>query len=328
MNDELDRPGQGALAALRARLIAAARTRSPADIAFLTLFVVLVTGAAFLTDRFLTAGNLWNISRQLVANGLVSLGQLVVILTGGIDLSVGPLVALGGIVSVGEQEHMPLAAAILVALVVGTLGGTVNGVLVARAKLAPFIVTLATMSAYRGLVFVYSDTPKQPTDPAFRGVLGAGSIGPIPTPVAIVIVFYIIAWFFLNRSIPGRTVTAIGGNAEATRLAGYNVERTTILAYSISGFTASLAGVLLVARLGIAQPSLGVAYELDAIAATVIGGAVLGGGGGSVGGTAGGVVVLAVINNLLNLRNVQTYWQQIAKGAIIIAAVMARRRER
>jgi ribose transport system permease protein len=328
MSGELDRPRRSVWVALQSRLVAAARARTPADIAFLSLFAVLIVAAALTTDRFLTAGNLWNISRQLVANGLVSLGQLLVILTGGIDLSVGPLVALGGIVAVGEQERMPLAAAILVGLLVGTLGGTLNGVLVARAKLPPFIVTLATMSAYRGLVFVYSDTPQQPTDPMFRNVLGAGSIGPIPTPVAIVIAFYIAAWFFLNRSIPGRTMTAVGGNAEATRLAGYNVERTKILAYSISGFTSALAGVLLVARLGIAQPSLGVAYELDAIAATVIGGAVLGGGGGSVGGTAGGVVVLAVINNLLNLLNVQAYWQQIAKGAIIIAAVMARRRER
>lgn len=305
----------------------AIKRKSITDLSFMTLFVVLILGAALWTDAFFTQGNLTNLSRQIVTNGLVSLGQLLVILTGGIDLSVGPLVALGGIVSTGTQADLPLSLAITAGLVAGAAGGAVNGFLVARFRLPPFIVTLATLSTYRGLVFVYSNTPVQPSYPSFRSVLGAGSVGPIPVPVLIVIAFYIAGWLFLNRTVPGRVVTAIGGNEEATRLAGFNVRRHIVLVYVISGFMAALAGVLLVSRLGVAQPSLGVAYELDAIAATVIGGAVLGGGGGSVGGTAGGVVVLGVINNLLNLLNVQSYYQQVIKGVIIAVAVLARRRE-
>lgn len=327
MNDWSKRLDLSNLVALTAPLRRKLGSRSITDLAFVSLFGCLILGAALWTDIFFSQGNLLNLSRQIVTNGLVSLGQLFVILTGGVDLSVGPLVALGGIVATGTQDSAPLAVAILIGLVVGVAGGSINGVLVARFNLPPFIVTLATMSTFRGLVYVFSDTPLQPQNPAFRSVLGAGSIGPVPVPLLIVVVFYVIAWLFLNRSVPGRAITSIGGNAEATRLAGFGVRRHTMLAYAISGLTAATAGILLVSRLGVAQPSLGVAYELDAIAAAVIGGAVLGGGGGSVGGTAGGVLVLGVINNLLNLLNVQSYYQQIIKGVIIAAAVLARRRE-
>ncbi|MCZ7546766.1 MAG: ABC transporter permease [Anaerolineae bacterium] len=198
--------------------------------------------------------------------------------------------------------------------------------MIARFKLAPFIVTLATLGGIQGLVYVYSDTPQSPTDPAFRQLLG-GFIGPVAVATIIMVICYPVVWFFLNRTTSGRAIFAIGGNEEAVRLAGISVERHIVLAYVLSGLFSGMAGVLLAARLGIAQPSLGAAYELDAIAATVIGGAILGGGGGSVAGTFGGVLILGLIDNLLNLYNVQSYYQQILKGAIILFAVLVRRKE-
>ncbi len=328
MSDSVRRvDGSGRLGSLQGWLKSGSTDRL-VDYAFMALFVLLLIGAGLSTDAFFTQANLLNLARQIVANGLISLGMLFVILSGGIDLSVGAVVAMAGIVAAGTQSSLPLGVAILIGLLVGAVGGTVNGVLVARFRLPPFIVTLATLSTYRGLVYVYSDTPVTPENPSFRSLLGAGSIGFVPTPVAIMLVAFILGWLFLNRTVPGRVVTAIGGNREAVRLAGFDVQRYTTLPYVISGVTSAMAGILLVSRLGIAQPNLGVAYELDAIAATVIGGAVLGGGGGSVGGTLGGVLVLGVINNLLNLLNVQSYFQQVVKGGIIVVAVLARRRDK
>ena len=295
------------------------------DYGFVVVFVILVVVAAASSEFFFSQTNLTNIARQMVTNGLISLGMLVVILTGGIDLSVGAVVALAGITASGLQADLPLALAVLIALVVGSVAGMVNGFLVARFRLAPFIVTLATLSAFRGLVFVYSDTPITPGDSSFRTLLGGGFIGPIPVPVIIMLVCYAVVWLFIGRTSPGRAIVAIGGNAEAVRLAGVNVRQHVVLAYLLSGFFSALAGVLLVSRLGIAQPNVGVGYELDAIAACVIGGAILGGGGGSVVGALGGVLTLGLIDNLLNLFNVQSYYQQILKGLIIVVAVLARR---
>jgi ribose/xylose/arabinose/galactoside ABC-type transport system permease subunit len=295
------------------------------DYGFVVIFVILVVVAAASSEFFFSQTNLTNITRQMVTNGLISLGMLVVILAGGIDLSVGAVVALAGITASGLQADVPLTLAVVIALVVGSVAGMVNGFLVARFRLAPFIVTLATLSAFRGLVFVYSDTPITPGDPSFRTLLGGGFIGPIPVPVIIMLVCYAVVWLFIGRTTPGRAIVAIGGNAEAVRLAGVNVRQHVVLAYVLSGFFSALAGVLLVSRLGIAQPNVGVGYELDAIAACVIGGAILGGGGGSVVGTLGGVLTLGLIDNLLNLFNVQSYYQQILKGLIIVVAVLARR---
>ncbi len=298
-----------------------------ADYGFMIAFVILLIISASVVDVFFTQRNLSNLFRQIVTNGLVSLGQLVVILTGGIDLSVGSIVSLSGILASGLQENMALSLAISIALAAGIAVGALNGFLVARFKLPPFIVTLATMSAIRGAVYVYSEIPKVPSNPAFRALLGGGFIGPIPIPAIIMLISYILMWIFLNRTKAGRAIFAIGGNEEAVRLAGINVGRNIMLAYILSGFFAGLAGVILASRLAIAQPSVGAAYELDAIAACVIGGAILGGGGGGVIGTFGGVLTLGLIDNLMNLFGVQTYYQQIVKGLIIVFAVLARRKE-
>jgi ribose/xylose/arabinose/galactoside ABC-type transport system permease subunit len=289
-------------------------------------FVVLILIAASFSDVFFTQRNISNLFRQIVTNGLISLGMLTVILTGGIDLSVGSIVALSAILVSGLQQQVPLPLAILAALAAGGLVGIINGVLVAYFRLAPFIVTLATLGAVRGTVYVYSETPQTPSDPAFRSLLG-GLIGPVPVAAVIMLICFPLVWLFLNRMAAGRAIVAIGGNQEAVRLAGINVSQHIILAYVISGLFSASAGVLLAARLGIAQPSVGSGYELDAIAACVIGGAVLGGGGGGAIGTFGGVFTLGLIDNLLNMFNVQTYYQQILKGLIILFAVLARRKE-
>ncbi len=307
---------------------AAARKRHWVDYAFIIAFILLVVITASMSDVFFTQRNLSNLLRQSVTNGLLSLGMLVVILTGGIDLSVGPIVALTGIIVAGlSKAGMPLSLAILICLGVGIACGATNGFFISRFKLQPFIVTLATYGAIRGLVYVYSDVPITPTDPTFRAILGAGMVGPIPISSLIMLCGYPIVWFFLNRSHSGRAIVAIGGNEEAVRLAGINVTWNIFLAYMISGFFAAIAGVILASRLGISQPSVGAGFELDAIAACVIGGAILGGGGGSVFGTLAGVFALGMIDNLLNLFNVQSYYQQILKGMIILVAVLARRKK-
>jgi ribose transport system permease protein len=299
------------------------------DFAFIGAFIVLLIITATMSDVFFTQRNLSNLLRQTVTNGLLSLGMLVVILTGGIDLSVGPIVALTGIMVAGfSKMGMPLVLASIICLGVGAAAGALNGFFISRFKLQPFIVTLATLGAIRGLVYVYSDIPITPTDPTFRAVLGAGFIGPFPVSGLIMLACYPLVWFFLNRTRSGRAIVAIGGNEEAVRLAGINVTWNIFLAYMISGLFAGMAGVILASRLGISQPSVGVGFELDAIAACVIGGAILGGGGGSTFGTLAGVISLGMIDNLLNLFNVQSYYQQIFKGAIILIAVLARRKQR
>ena len=305
------------------------RKRHWVDYAFLAAFLILIVFTASMSDVFFTQRNLSNLLRQTVTNGLLSLGMLVVILTGGIDLSVGSVVALAGIVVAGlSKQGMPLFPAILICLFVGSAVGAVNGFFISRFKLQPFIVTLATLGAIRGLVYVYSDVPITPSDPAYRAVLGAGSVGPFPISALIMLACYPLVWFFLNRTSSGRAIVGIGGNEEAVRLAGINVSGNILLAYTISGLFSALGGVILASRLGISQPSLGSGFELDAIAACVIGGAVLGGGGGSTFGTLAGVIALGVIDNLLNLFNVQSYYQQILKGLIILVAVLARRKQR
>jgi ribose transport system permease protein len=297
------------------------------DYGFILAFVVLVLIGGWASDVFFTQVNLSNLLRQIVANGLISLGMLIVIVTGGIDLSVGSTVALAGIVYAGMTDQVGIGPAISIALVVGAVVGLANGFLVAHFKLQPFIVTLASMGAVRGLVFVYSESPLVPQNPNFRD-LGASFLGPVSVATIIMLACYVLVWFFINRTTTGRATIAIGGNEEAVRLAGINVKRTVILAYVLSGLFSALGGVILASRLGIAQPSLGGGYELDAIAACVIGGAILGGGGGGTVGTFFGVLTLGLINNLLNLFAVQTYYQQILKGVVIVVAVLARAKER
>ena len=300
---------------------------SKPNLVFALAVAALIVFASVATDTFLTERNLTSVSRQIVTNGFLSLGMLLVILTGGIDLSVGAVVAFAGLLAAGLQAYVPWPVAILVALAMGLLVGAVNGVLVARFKLQPFIATLATMGSLRGLLYMYSETPQYPADPLFRSLLGGGFIGPMPVPTLLFLIALPIVWFYLSHTVSGRAVYAIGVNPEAVRLAGINVRRHVTAAYVASGFLAALAGVLLASRVGVAQPSVGVGYELDAIAAVVIGGGILGGGGGTVIGVLGGVLALAAVDNVLNLFNVESYYQQFLKGMIILVAVLARRKK-
>jgi ribose/xylose/arabinose/galactoside ABC-type transport system permease subunit len=289
-------------------------------------FVVLATFAAVTSDAFLSQGNLSNLFKQIFTNGLISLGMLVVILSAGIDLSVGATVALAGIVAAGLLNMLPWPIAIPLAVAVATVAGGLNGTLVAWFRLPPFVATLATMSAIRGFVYVVSETPITPNESAFRQLV-ASNVGPVPTVAIFMVGCFLLVSFFLRQTTMGRAIYAIGGNEEAVRLAGINVRAHVMLAYLISGMFAGLAGVILASRVGIAQPSVGAGFELDAIAACVIGGASLAGGRGSVRGTFAGVLLLGLISNLLNLYSVQAYYQQIFKGALIVLAVLARRRE-
>ena len=293
---------------------------------FALAFVVLVVVASATSESFLTESNLTNLLRQMVTTGLLSLGMLVVILTGGIDLSVGSIVGFAGIMAAGLVADLPVPVAMALAVVAGAGFGVINGVLVARFRLAPFVVTLAALTTIRGFTYVYSETPISPVEANFLW-LGTETLGPIPIAAMIMLAAFAIAWVFLRRTPAGRAIVAIGGNQEAVRLAGISVQRHLLLAYAISGFCAGLAGVILASRVGIAQPSVGVAFELNAIAACVIGGASLAGGRGSVIGTLGGVLLLGLIDNLLTLYDVQSYWQQVLKGLIIALVVLARRQE-
>jgi ribose/xylose/arabinose/galactoside ABC-type transport system permease subunit len=300
---------------------------SPASLALIAAAVLIVVIAGITNDAFLTEGNMTNLLRQMVTTGLLSLGMLLVILTGGIDLSVGSVVALTGIMSAGLLDGMPLPLAIVAAIVVGVLAGAVNGVMVARFSLAPFVVTLASMTTFRGLTYVYSKTPITPTSPDFL-TLGSQNVGAVPMAAIITLVMFALGWVLINRTPAGRALLGIGGNREAVRLAGIKVQRHLVLAYALSGLCAGLAGVILASRVGIAQPSVGQGFELDAIAACVIGGASLSGGRGTIGGALAGVVLLGLIDNLLSLYDVQSYWQQVLKGLIIAVAILARRGER
>ncbi|SNT60927.1 monosaccharide ABC transporter membrane protein, CUT2 family [Streptosporangium subroseum] len=297
------------------------------EVVFVTLVVLLVAVAASTSDTFLTQTNLTNLLKQMVTTGLLAFGMLVVILTGGIDLSVGSVVAFSGILSAGLVSGLPLPVAIVAGLAAGIVFGLINGTLVARFGLAPFVVTLAALTTIRGLAFVYSEVPISPENESFL-TLGSAMVGPIPLSTVIMLAVFLVGGVFLTRTPAGRSIVAIGGNAETVRLAGINVRKHVILAYAISGACAGLAGVILASRVGIAQPSVGVAFELDAIAACVIGGASLAGGRGSAKATFGGVLVLVLINNLLNLYGVQSFWQQVLKGLIIIAVILVQRTNR
>ncbi|MFD3520181.1 ABC transporter permease [Streptomyces sp. NPDC058653] len=288
------------------------------------LLVIFVVIAGSTTESFLTEGNITNLLKQMVTTGLLAYGMLVVILTGGIDLSVGSVVAFSGIVAAGLSSGLPVPVAMAVGIASGIGFGLVNGALVARFQLAPFVVTLAALTTIRGLAFVYSETPVAPEKTGFFE-LGSAVVGPLPVSTLIMLGVFLVGGVFLSRTPAGRSLVAIGGSAETVRLAGIGVRRHIVLAYTISGACAGLAGVILASRVGIAQPSVGTAFELDAIAACVIGGASLAGGKGSVRATFAGVLVLALINNLLNLYDVQSFWQQVLKGLIIIAVILIQR---
>jgi ribose transport system permease protein len=291
---------------------------------FGTLFGLLALCATLwaLTPHFLTVSNLLNVAQQTSINAIVAVGMTYVILTGGIDLSVGSIVAVSGVVlGTMLQQDQSLIVSMMAALIVGLGCGLLNGTLISWGGLPPFIVTLGMMSIARGAALVFTEgRPVSGFDEGFRSI-ATGSIWFIPAPVALMIIVYLIAHVVLTRTTFGRYTYAIGGNEEATRLSGIAVRRHKAIVYGVSGLMSALAAIILTARLNSAQPIAGTMYELDAIAATVIGGTSLMGGEGSLGGTLVGALIMGVLRNGLNLLGVSSFVQQIVIGGVIVGAV-------
>ncbi|GAA4866580.1 MULTISPECIES: ABC transporter permease [Saccharopolyspora] len=299
-------------------------------IALLAVFIALcVVGYATRPDAFLTEGNISTVLRLSAAIGVVSVGMTFVIAAGGIDLSVGSIVALSSVwmTTWATQSFGPVVM-VLCALLVGTACGLVNGVLVSYGKVVPFIATLAMMASARGLAERISGRQTQVVDdPAFGAVFRGDLLG-VPVLIWIFAVVFAAGWVLLNRSTFGRRTLAVGGNAEAARLAGIDVRRHTAVVYALAGLCCGIAALMVVARTTAGASTNGMFYELDAIAAVVIGGTLLSGGRASMTGTLLGVLIFTTLGNVFTLNNLETDIQNIAKGAIIVLAVLLQARTR
>jgi ribose transport system permease protein len=289
----------------------------------LGLFLVLFTFSV-LNGDFLTGDNLTQIALQSSINAVVAVGMTLVIITAGIDLSVGSVAGLSSVIAAVLMVDNGVAwqAAVPLAMVLGIAAGFVNGGLIAHLGLAPFVVTLGTLSIFRGLALVTTNGETVFNFPTtFRDIFG-GDIGPIPTPVIIALIVAAIAHAIMRGTSLGEHIVAVGGNEEAARLSGVRVARVKLFVYGFSGFCAAIAGLILIARVGAAEPIAGTGFELSAIAAAAIGGASLYGGIGSIPGTLIGALILGSLQNGLTLMNVQAFWQQVASGIVIILAVL------
>lgn len=287
------------------------------------ILLLMCVVLSVLTPNFLEVNNLLNVLKQISIISILAAGMTFVILTGGIDLSVGSTVALSGVISVMlSQQGVHAIPAMSVGVMAGILAGFINGYLTAKAKLPAFIVTLGSFTYIRGIAYVLSaGYPIVLTDPLFK-FFGSGTVLAIPTPVFIMALVYVIAFFILKYTMFGRHVYAIGGNEEAASLTGIKVEATLIKVYIISGLLAGLAGVVLAGRLYSGQPTAGVGFELDAIAAVILGGTSFAGGIGTIQGTIIGALIMGVLSNGLTLMDVNYYWQLVIKGGVIILAVL------
>lgn len=291
---------------------------------YLTL-VILFLFFSLISSSFLTINNMLNLLRQISINGLIAIGMTMVITTGGIDLSVGAILGLSGMITaLLITSGVPPVIAILICLIIGGFLGLINGYLISRFKLQAFIVTLATMTIYRGLVYIISDGKpvSNISSESLFSFLGKGVFLGVPIPVYIFIIAFIIAYFVMNKTVFGRNIYATGGNEKAAKLSGINTKSINTKVYVISGILASLAGLILISRLNSAQPILGDGYELDAIAAVVIGGTSLAGGRGKIIGTMIGILILGIISNGLNIMGVSSFYQEVIKGIIILIAVL------
>lgn len=292
--------------------------------ALLLLFIIM----SIASSSFLTVTNLFNILKQNAVYGVLAVGMTFVIVTGGIDLSVGAIVAMSACFATKlAQGDAPVIAAILVGILAGVACGAFSGFFIAYAGIPAFIATLASCTMARGIVFVFTDgRPITGVSDGYK-YIGRGSWGPVPVMVVIYIIFLIAGAFLLKYTKYGRHVFAIGGNKRAALVSGVNVKLTEFMAYVICGFCAAFAGIMLSSRIQTGQPAGGEGYELDAITAAVIGGASLSGGKGSVFGSFIGILVVGILTNGLDLMGVSSYYQQIIKGAIILLAVLADRKK-
>ena len=308
-----------------------------AFIALLILFVFL----SVISPEFRQPGNLLNLLRQASFNGLIAFGMTCVILSDGIDLSVGSVFALSAVICAELiMMGMPAIVCILGALVAGTLMGVFSGLLVTKGRLQPFIATLVTMTAYRGLAKILTDAkPISRLAESLTGgsflfkALGKGNLVPIfaqdikfPIPAVILLVSFAAFYFVLNKTTYGRKIYATGSNAKCANLVGVDTQKIKISVYAISGFMSALAGLMMISRVNSAQPTLGEGYELDAIAAVALGGTSMSGGRGKISGTFAGVLIIAVLNNGLNILGVSTYYQEVIKAIVILIAVLSDRK--
>lgn len=290
----------------------------------LFIFIILVIASSQVSDVFFSQRNIFNLLRQVVPIGIISMGMLLVILTGGIDLSVGSIVALASVLSAYFLLSTSLPLAITLTILAGILLGSVSGYLVSVKRMAPFVATLALMTIARGLAFMVSKGSPILLAKSAKALknFGSGYLLSVPDPVLLMFIIFIIILLILRYTVFGRLVFAIGSNETSVRLSGVRVPIYKFLVYSISGALAAVAGIVSTSRTAVGSPLVGIGFELDAIAAVVIGGASLSGGKGTALNTLLGVFILGMIGNIMNLRNVPAYPQQVIKGLIIIFAVL------
>ncbi|MFS0654137.1 ribose ABC transporter permease RbsC [Bacillus sp. 179-C3.3 HS] len=292
--------------------------------------IILVAIVSILNPAFLEPLNILNLLRQISINALIAFGMTFVILTGGIDLSVGAILALSSALTAGFiVSGMDPILAIIIGCIIGAILGTVNGLLVTKGKMAPFIATLATMTIFRGLTLVYTDgnpITGLGNNYAFQ-LFGRGYFLGIPVPAITMLLTFIVLWVVLHKTPFGRKTYAIGGNEKAALISGIKVPRVKIMIYALAGFMSALAGAILTSRLNSAQPTAGTSYELDAIAAVVLGGTSLSGGRGRIIGTLIGVLIIGVLNNGMNLLGVSSFYQSVVKGIVILIAVLLDRKK-
>ena len=291
----------------------------------IALLVMCIFLVVFPTTRatFLTPKNVFNILRQNASNLFLATGMTMVIILGGIELSVGSVIALSGVVAAGCVINfgLPEIVGFLAAIGVGALVGMFNGFVICKTDIPPFIVTLASMNITKGIALVLTGgSPIRCMTDTFK-FPGAGYVGPVPTPVILMIIVFIIAAFMINRTQLGRHIYAVGGNAQAAKFSGINVQKVKFIVYTYTGIMSGIAGLVVASRLYSGQPTAGDGAEMDAIAAVVVGGTSMSGGSGRLGGTLIGVLIIDVLNNGLNLLGVDSNWQYIVKGLVILLAV-------
>ena len=289
--------------------------------AFIAL-IVLVVGIGIVSPEFRTWSNFLSLLRQSSINGFIAFGMTCVILTDAIDLSVGSILGLSTALCAGMiASGFPVVPAMILALVIGTGLGLVSGILVTKGRLQAFIATLVTMTVYRGLTMIFMDgKPISNLGDSFAlKLVGKGNIFRIPIPVILFVLAFIAFYFMLNKTTFGRRIYATGSNSKCARLAGVDIDKTKIIVYGISGFMSALSGLILLSRLNSAQPTLGDGYEMDAIAATALGGTSMSGG------TLIGVLIIAVLNNGMNILGISSYYQDVVKGIVILIAVLSDR---
>lgn len=293
------------------------------NVAIISGLVILCLFLTFMSDSFLTQSNLMSLLRQMTNNVFLTSGVMMCIIIGGIDISVGSVFALGGTVAAGmiAHYHVPIPAAIMLGLLAGAACGAFNGFFVSMVRVPAFIATMAMLNIARGIAYLMTNAePIRCTEKAFTN-LGTGRLGIIPLPVIYAVVWVILIWLFLNKTRMGRYVYAVGGNMEAARFSGINIKVVQFTVHTLSGFLAAWAGIVMAARMYSGQPAVAVGWEMDAVAASALGGVSLMGGSGSVVSAMIGVLIIGVLKNGLNLMNVNSFWQLIVQGLVVLAAV-------